>query len=112
MIRLKRLMRGQVVVRELDVSASAVLWTPGQGKRQERTHRGIVLGMGPPALTPVTWNGKGGHPVDHGFKVGDVVQYHFNTHQEAWTMPWPPDGLPATWLPQESIDGVWEGLVT
>jgi hypothetical protein len=101
-----RLMRGQVVVRELDVSPSGVLWTPEAGPRQVKTHRGVVLGMGPPArLTE--------HPsspeVPHGFEVGDVVQYHFAAvgTQAARTRAWT-DGEPATWLCQPEIDAVWE----
>ena len=101
-----RLMRGQVVVREETPPASAMLWTPEQGPRQTRTHRGVVLGLGPPSrLTE--------HPdspeVAHGFEVGDLVQYHFGTMgtQDARTRAWV-DGKPATWLTQAEIDGVWE----
>lgn len=100
-----RLMRGQVVVRE-EFGCLSVLWTPEQGPRQVRTHRGVVLGLGPPArLTE--------HPaspeVPHGFGVGDLVQYHFGAvgTQEARTRAWT-DGKPATWLTQAEIDGVWE----
>lgn len=101
-----RLMRGQVVVRELDAPPSAVLWTPERGPRQVTTHRGVVIGLGPPArLTE--------HPsspeVPHGFGVGDVVQYHFGAMgtQVARTRAWV-DGEPATWLTQVEIDAVWE----
>ena len=99
-------MRGQVVVRELDAPASAALWTPTPGQRQQRTHRGVVLGLGPPSrLTE--------HPrspeVPYGFGVGDVVQYHFGAvgTQAARTQTWS-DGEPATWMAQAEIDGVWE----
>ena len=98
-----RPMRGQVVVRELVQQHSAILWTPEDRPRQVRTHRGRVLAMGPPSrlvdlpdAPEVPW----------GFGVGDVIQYHFEHHQEAWTCPWPDDGLPATWLPQAFVDGV------
>jgi hypothetical protein len=40
-----RLMRGQVVVREEVPAPSAVLWTPEHGRRQMKTHRGIVLDL-------------------------------------------------------------------
>jgi hypothetical protein len=94
-----RLMRGQVVVRELDAPASARLWTPAPGARQTTTHRGIVLGIGP-------------HPApgaSHGFEVGDVVQYHFGAvgTAKARTRSWT-DGEPATWLTWEEVDAVWE----
>jgi hypothetical protein len=101
-----RLMRGQVVVREEIPPPSPALWTPEQGPRQVKTHRGVVLGLGPPArLTE--------HPaspeVPHGFVVGDVVQYHFAAvgTQASRTRGWV-DGKPATWLHQGEIDGVWE----
>jgi hypothetical protein len=101
-----RLMRGQVVVRELDAPPCAVLWTPEQGPRQIHTHRGIVLGLGLPArLTE--------HPnspeVPHGFDIGATIQFHFGaagtqaSRTRAWT-----DGMPAIWLTQAEIDGVWE----
>jgi hypothetical protein len=101
-----RLMRGQVVVRELDAPDSSSLWTPEPGVRQVKTHRGVVLGVGPPArLTE--------HPsspeVPHGFAVGDVVQYHFEAMgtQAARTRAWL-DGEDAVWLHQAEVDAVWE----
>jgi hypothetical protein len=99
-----RLMRGQVVVREVTRARSSLLWTPDPTARQQKTHTGVVLGLGPPArLTD--------HPnspeVFHGFQVGDIVQYHFTSHQEAATREWT-DGKPATWIPQMNVDCVWE----
>jgi hypothetical protein len=101
-----RLMRGQVVIREEAVQPSNALWTPEPGARRVKTHRGRVLALGPPArLTE--------HPdspeVPHGFRVGDVVQFHFGAMgtQEARTRTWT-DGHPATWLTQAEIDAVWE----
>jgi co-chaperonin GroES (HSP10) len=103
-----RPMRGQVVVREIKEKAS--IWTPDPNPRQVRTHRGVVLALGPRATTPKTYDGDswgGGSDVPYGFDVGDVVQYHFHNHnQAAYTMAWE-DGEPATWMPQESVDGVW-----
>jgi hypothetical protein len=66
-----------------------------------RTHRGVVLAMGPPART------SGGVEVEPGFAPGDVIQFHFEHHQETATNMWT-DGKPATWLPQSSVDAVWE----
>ena len=95
-----RLLRGQVVVRETSAKQS-VIWSP-EGKRKDvRTHRGVVLGMGAPALN-------GTVEVEPGFKVGDVVQYHFMHHEEAHTREWPEDGTKACWIPQNCIDAVIE----
>lgn len=101
-----RLMRGQVVVRELDAPPSPVLWTPEQGPRQVRTHRGVVLGLGPPARLTASPTSP---EVPHGFEVGDVVQFHFGAvgTQVARTRAWT-DGKPATWLTQAEVDAVWE----
>lgn len=95
-----KLMRGQVVVRELDNQDSAVLYMPYGNPRERKTHRGEVLAMGAPALYK-------GSEVPHGFAVGDIVQYHFSHNQKAWTMPWT-DGLQATWIPQQNVDMVYE----
>ncbi len=46
-----RLMRGQVVIREAEVRASDVVWTPDADPQLVETHRGRVLAKGPPALT-------------------------------------------------------------
>ena len=96
-----RLMRGQVVVREIKQPASTVLWSPDEAPRQVKTHRGRVLGLGAPALE------HGKVEVPHGFKVGDEVIYHFTHHQEAHTRLWV-DGEEATWIPQGNVDGVIE----
>jgi hypothetical protein len=104
-----RLMRGQVVVREL--FERYAVWMPDDGPRKMKTHRGVVLAMGEPARNPRVFDGEkwvGGVEVEYGFEVGAIVQYHFTHHQEAWTMPWPLDGKPATWLPQINIDAVIE----
>lgn len=97
-----RLLPGQVVVREERSEPSTALWTPAPGARDVRTHRGRVLALGPPARL-----GGSGVEVPHGFGVGDLVQFHFTHHQDAATRPWPLDGKPATWVPQENVDGVW-----
>jgi hypothetical protein len=99
-------MRGQVVVREVEAPPSRHLWMPAPGQRDQHTHRGLVLALGPPSrLTD--------HPdspeVPWGFEPGDFVQYHFGLRgtQEARTRAWT-DGKPATWLGQVEVDGVWE----
>jgi hypothetical protein len=101
-----RLMRGQVVIREHTPAPSSTLWTPELGPRHVRTHRGVVLGLGPPARLTESPSSP---EVPHGFEVGDLVQYHFGAvgTQEARTRAWT-DGQPATWLTQAEIDGVWE----
>lgn len=100
-MKIERLMRGQVVVREVFETNPTGLWTPAPSQREQKTHRGIVLGMGPPARTPT------GHEVEPGFQIGDTIQFHFTSHQEAATHAWV-DGKPATWIPQQNVDGVFE----
>lgn len=96
-------MRGQVVLREVDATTSD-LWLPKADpkSRDLKTHKGVVIALGPPALLYDK------HEVPHHFEVGDVVQYHFQHNLEGATRPWPPDGKPATWIPQFDVDGVWE----
>ena len=96
-----RVMRGQCVVREIEPIGSASLWTPGPGQREQKTHRGVVLAIGKPAI-------HGKCEVPWGFDVGDVVQFHFEHNQEAATRTWPEDGKPATWLPQVCVVAVWD----
>jgi hypothetical protein len=97
-----RLMRGQCVVRELEERPSSSLWTPQPDQEVVQTHRGRVLGLGPPAED-------GGVPQPWGFEVGDVVQYHYIHNRAAFTRRWPLDGEPATWIPQSCVDAVVEG---
>jgi diadenosine tetraphosphatase ApaH/serine/threonine PP2A family protein phosphatase len=73
----------------------------GKNPRVQGTHRGVVLGIGAPAQV-------NGHDVPHGFTVGDEVQFHFEHHEGAMTRLWPDDGEMAIWLPQSSVDAVWE----
>lgn len=95
-----RLLRGRVVVRELH-EKHGPLWTPRPGGRDIKTHRGVVLGLGPPALT------KRGHEVPHGFVVGDVVGFHFLHNESMATNLWT-DGKEALWMAQNEIDWVLE----
>ena len=94
-----RPLRGQVVIRE--TRPATYLWTPDPAQRQVHTHQGVVLALGPPARTPT------GAEVEHGFAVGDLVQYHFTYLEKLALNAWE-DGLPAHWVPQENVDGVWE----
>ncbi len=98
-----RHLRGQVIVRELGESLrpSSVIWTPDPNRNDVHIHKGVVLAFGPPALI---WDHV---EVPHGFVVGDVVIYTFRHHQEAFTRTWE-DGLPATWVPQDSVQCVVE----
>lgn len=95
------LLRGRVVVREVHEDSRGALWVPRPGPRQVRTHTGRVLSTGAPARAP------GGTEVPHGFGVGDLVQYHFTTLEEAASNVWE-DGKVAHWIPQENVDAVWE----
>lgn len=96
-----RLMRGQIVVREVNPTGSATLWTPDPRARDVKTHTGKVIAVGPPALT------RRGAEVPLGIVAGDTIQFHYVHHQEAHTRVWPEDGLPAVWVPQAAVDGVW-----
>ena len=95
-----RPLRGRVVVREVP-RVTGPLWTPDPRPRDVTTHTGRVLALGPPARTA------GGAEVPHGYRVGNTVQYHFTHLEKMATVTWE-DGLPATWIPQENVDGVWE----
>ena len=96
-----RPLRGQVVVRENEATRTGLLWHPAPGQRQVKTHRGVVLAMGPPARD------KWGNEIAPGFKVGDEVSFHWEMNEEAHTREWPDDGKPACWVRQYAIDGVW-----
>lgn len=90
-----RLLRGQVVVREVFPKATG-LWTPAPNPREQHTHQGIVLGMGPEVANQ-------GYPE---YRVGQMVQYHFSgSHQKAMTRSWI-DGEDATWVPWFDLDAV------
>jgi hypothetical protein len=56
--------------------------------------------MGAPARTP------SGAEVDHGFRVGDLVQFHFTSLEAMARNTWE-DGKAALWIPQENVDAVW-----
>src|SRR5258706_5210064 len=104
MTREVRLMRGQVVIREdkntLQREYQNII-VPEAQDRERTSHRGVVLAMGPPMQT------KRGVDVPHGFMVGDVVQFHWEHLEKAWTNRWT-DGLMAAWVPQKFVDAVVE----
>ena len=94
-----RLLRGQVVVRELRPKHSSIIHMLDDNPRSVKTHRGVVLQKGPPAeIAP-------GVPVPHLFEEGDEVVFHFEDHEGKRTRPWT-DGENAVWLMQKEIDAV------
>jgi len=107
-----RLLRGQVVIRE-DLQAStrhyrnivvpgvldAEKYNPDARQESRTWHRGIVLAMGAPMLTPT------GAEVEPGFAVGDDVVFHWEHLERGWTRPWT-DGELAAWVPQYCVDAV------
>ena len=60
---------GRVVVHEVDRRSSIIHMVDGN-PRDQTSHRGIVVAMGPPARTP-----RGDAPVPHGFSVGAEVVF-------------------------------------
>jgi hypothetical protein len=92
--------RGFAVVREIRPS-SGTLWQPDDNPRDVKTHRGVVLALGAPSIY-------GGHEVPWPIRVGDEVQYHWDHNEPGSTAPWPEDGLDASWIMHNELDGVWE----
>jgi co-chaperonin GroES (HSP10) len=97
---MKALLRGRVVVRE-QKKPSSLIEIVDNDPAATVTHRGVVLALGPPVRTP-----KGGAEIPHGFKVGDVVQFHFEATEKGRMTEW--DGAPAVVLAQREIDAVIE----
>lgn len=95
-----RLLRGQIVVREVH-GGSRLLWTPRAGRRQIHTHLGLVLGIGPGAEL-------GGVAQPVAFAVGDIVGWHWEHNEDAFTLEWPEDGRLAIWIPHRCVDYVCE----
>lgn len=89
------------MVRELERKFSSTILTPIYNPRDETTHRGVVLGVGPGAFTKL------GVEVPCEAKVGDVVQFHFEATEKGRTAPWT-DGEPAVWLAHREVDAVIE----
>jgi co-chaperonin GroES (HSP10) len=96
-----RVLRGRVVVRELKPSVGESIWTPAVDPRDQTTHTGKVLAVGPGAFS------KGGVECPIDVKPGDVCQFHFEGTEKGRLAPWE-DGKPALYLAQREIDGVWE----
>jgi co-chaperonin GroES (HSP10) len=92
-----RPLRGRIVIRPMP--ETFLIYTPDP--RQETTHRGEVIDAGPPVLTE-----KGAEIPLH-FKVGDVVQYHFEATEKGRTTNWNgQDGVLV--MAQREIDAVVE----
>jgi co-chaperonin GroES (HSP10) len=98
-----RLLRGQVVVRELTERRYGPIIIPDSAQdsahKESTSHRGTVLAMGAPATMP------NGVEVDPGYTVGDTVQFHWEHNEVNYTGPWE-DGKFACWLSQHCIDAV------
>jgi co-chaperonin GroES (HSP10) len=95
-----RPLRGRVVIREHKQS-SDVIRIVGGNPREEKTHRGTVIDVGPPVLTL-----KGAEVPLH-FKPGDVVQFHFEATEKGRTTCWNgEDGVLV--MAQREIDAVLE----
>jgi co-chaperonin GroES (HSP10) len=93
--------RGYAAVREIKTQSS-VVYLPDLGAREKKTQRGVVVDLGAPPRT-VT-----GAESPWPFKVGDVVQYHFEFHEQNRTIPWQ-DGETVVMLTMDEIDLVFEG---
>ena len=98
-------LRGRVVLRpERPGFQSKILidpYTREYREYEERTHRGVVVAMGPPVLTSQ------GHETPHGFEVGDVVQFHYESTERGSRITWP-DGSTCVVRAQREIDAVIE----
>jgi hypothetical protein len=108
-------LRGRVIIRRIDVpkKIGSILvpdtfgdWQrkdhESQGIRARTSHRGRVLQVGPPALTP-----KLGAEVPHGFGPGDEVVYSYAHNEGAFPCIWD-DGEPAEFISQEEVSAVVE----
>jgi co-chaperonin GroES (HSP10) len=102
-----RLLRGQVVVREESGHYSSVhgLWTPPGERKKEEARIGTVLALGPPAF--LDYSGRCVE-VPYLFDVGDRIVFAWVSNPFHFTLPWPPDGKPASWVPQGAVLGVLE----
>ena len=101
-------LRGRVVIRPIAEHVSSLVIDPyvhiGDGEYREyseKTHRGEVVAMGPPVLTSK------GHEITHGFRVGDVVQFHYESTEKGSRLTWT-DGSTCVVRAQREIDAVIE----
>lgn len=80
-LRSMRLLRGRVLVEvEPEVNKGRIVTIEQHGRagdvgRTGKPHIGRVLAIGPPALTPVGRDGRGGAEVLPGFTVGERVMF-------------------------------------
>jgi co-chaperonin GroES (HSP10) len=112
-VRLRPL-RGRVAIRELHDKPTTIVLPDGYHKAHERdrtSHRGVVLGMGPPART------RKGAEVAAEFTEGSTVRFVFDADngvegggftEAARTAVWPPDGGPCVWVMQAEVIAVEE----
>ena len=99
-----RLLRGRVAIREILPTSSLIAFPDDwhdKHVRDSKSHRGLVLAMGPPALT------LSGAEVAPGFAPGDVVHFVFalqgceKSRINTWT-----DDKPCVWVAQEECIAV------
>jgi co-chaperonin GroES (HSP10) len=81
-----RPLRGRVIVQPDERVSRTLIVIDTRDPRSDpsiaRTHRGTVLAVGPGTFT------RKGVVVEAGVSVGDVVQYHFEAHEEGRTFSW------------------------
>jgi len=105
-----RPLRGRVALRELIDTRTGLIWHPdnrpdteraedkSRGRLAQSSHRGRVLGFGPPALMYER------HEVPHGFAIGDEVVFVYGSglvevgRRSTWT-----DDGPCVWVTQEEV---------
>lgn len=105
------LLRGRVAIRPIVETKRGNLFLPtdwqrefehSQGIKAKSSHKGKVLGFGPPAMT------QSGHELPHGFEVGDVVNFAYHVNEKASDGQLWEDGEPCIYIAQEHINGVYE----
>jgi hypothetical protein len=100
------LLRGRVAIRPDEATSEVLILPTRNSGDRANTRTGVVIAMGPPALTPVRWDGDkwvGGAECPPGFKVGDRVAYRFGQIDTA--LPGEPR---VAWCAQEEIEGVFD----
>jgi co-chaperonin GroES (HSP10) len=113
--RVIRPLRGRVAIRPIIPLRTGLIWHPDQrpetetaeqkslGKLAQSSHRGRVLGFGPPAMQYER------HEVPRGFSVGDEVVFVYGAKGtgESRRGVWE-DGEPCVWIAQEEVLAVVE----
>ena len=97
-----RPLRGRVVIRE-HKRLSSILFHPDENPREQKTHRGEVIALGEPFMLPC------GAEIPFGFRVGDVVQYHFEGPERGRTTEWADAGVVCV-MAQREVDCVWHDV--